>query len=494
MELFSHQLYYSYAAYAKENSNVNWNSLVETQRDSILRKSQQNDAAKLSRLENAINYFTSGKGKIVNGQVPLTENEIQIIKEYLIETFEDQVTLAEKAFETWGKEGVTLKNQEKEVSQDAIKQMKNSRKGQGILMNTGQGFKDKLTAFQKEAETTVEAFFQNPTTKRGKKVEAMWDRVKVEIAALSQEVEASAGKKIYSNIGYNKTTKKSWLQDIQEFAKLIYLQDAINLFSGKFYEAGVAAIAATLAYKENKDSNDLLQYLRDEVQKTNTGMVINNFTIKAELLGVSNKEEFEQFYGSNFGIWNEGTCTVTLAGGQGKVDVTLDIGNLSLKNLTPYKGYIQPHLVSSTPLVKAVLDEPNFGYHYLNRAIQNIDQTEDDRKDTREDANEALRKMLLLYGIAGFQNAQGKNKGADYFMVNNKSTGLTKIYSIKSILERSLHESNYSNKIKVYVNERIFNPTDAIVTQTWSDNYQARLALVMNQLKASTTSVSFILD
>lgn len=491
MELFSHQLYYRYADYAKENSGVVWNSLIEAQRNNILRKSKTSDEEQLLQLENTINYFT--KGEKINGKSLLTDDEIKIIKEYLIETFEDQVVLAEKAFETWGKEGVTPKKGDQQVPQDAIKQMKNSRKGRGMLMNT-KDLAAKLEDFQKEAQTTVDTFFTNPTTKHGKQVEAMWDRVKTEITALSQEVEASAGRKIFSNTGYNKITKKSYLQDIQEFAKLIYLQDAISLFSGKFYEAGVAAIAATLAYRGTKGENELLQYLRDEVQKTNTGMTTSNFTVKAELLGVSNQEEFEQLYGSKFGTWNEGTCTVTLAGGQQKVDVTLDIGNLSLKNLTPYKGYMQSHLVTSTPLVKAVLDEPDFGYHYLNRAIQNTDQTEDDRKDTREDANNALRKMLLLYGMAGFQNAQGKNKGADYLVVNNKNTGLTKIYSIKSILEKVLKQNTDSDQIKVYINGRAFNPTDTIVTQTQDDNYQARLALVMHQLKSSITSVSFVLD
>lgn len=494
-------LHYHYANYKKQGVTrggsgspiKNWESLIEKQRQNVLRTCQSEVSTEIKDLENCINYFTIGKWDKQNGPIPMTEDQIATIRDYLTQYFINTLDLVDReaAFKSMGGQGVALKHNGQTISQDAIRSMKKSKKGSSTYITTSSNAIQQLNQMMAESQVIMDAFYKNPRKAEGMAVRKQWKKIKRQMQSLRDIMQQSNGK----HLPTTKTMKyggtiQSFYQELRSFAQTIYLQNSLNALSGEFNEQGFMAIAATVEYNTQKIQDKTLgEFIKEFNAKHNTSKQINNMTIQAKLLGVSSEEEYNKLYGKEFGTWSQtdGVATVTLRGGQDKVDANLAIGQFSLKNITFHGDSAGIHLTSSTPLVKTILDEPVFGYHYLNNAIRNVDG--DDRNSVRESANMALKKMLLLYAIAGYEHQQGRQKGADYFSVHDKTTGETKIYSIEAILQTIMKKS-LPDEIQVKLNGSEFGTTEAIITQRWAETYPVRIASVMNTLKNITASVT----
>lgn len=494
-------LHYHYANYKKQGLTLggsdgaieDWNSLIQGQRTKILKTCQSEVSAEIKHLENCINYFTTGEWDTQNGPIPITEEQIVTIRNYLEQYFNNALDLIDReaAFKSMGGRGVALKYNGQTISQDAIRSVKSSKKGSGNYITTSANAIQQLNQMMAESQVIINTFYKNPRKAEGMAVRKQWNKVRRQMQSLRDIMQQANGKYLPATktMKYGGTIQ-SFYQELRSFAQTIYQQSSLNALSGEFNEQGLIAIAATVEYNTKKIQDKTLEeFIKEFNTEYNTSKKINHMTISASLLGVSSQEEFNNLYGKNFGTWSQtdGISTVTLKGGQDKVDVNLAIGQFSLKNITFHGGNAGIHLTSSTPLVKTILDEPKFGYHYLNNAVRNIGR--DDRNSVRESANRALKKMLLLYAIAGYEHQQGTQQGADYFSVHDKVQGKTKIYSIEAILQ-DIIQKDLPDEIQVKLNGNEFGTAEAIVTQRWAETYPVRIASVMNTLKNITASVT----
>lgn len=127
---------------------------------------------------------------------------------------------------------------------------------------------------------------------------------------------------------------------------------------------------------------------------------------------------------------------ISILSSKNKVDMVLEIGktraNVSLKNYN-IRGGFDVHLTQAAPLLYMIKDEPiDFVNHYLNLIA---DHPIDPR--TRIDTNpvvahETMRLTLLFYALVGYN----QEKQVDTFIIRDKYTQQTKIYSIPDLWAR----------------------------------------------------------
>lgn len=127
---------------------------------------------------------------------------------------------------------------------------------------------------------------------------------------------------------------------------------------------------------------------------------------------------------------------VSILSSKNKVDMTLEIGqkkaNVSLKNYNLHAGF-DIHLVQAAPLLYMIKDESvEFINHYLNLIA---DHPMDPRVKINADyaaAHDAMRMTLLFYALVGYN----QEKQVDTFIIRDKTSHQTKIYSIPQLWSR----------------------------------------------------------
>lgn len=154
-----------------------------------------------------------------------------------------------------------------------------------------------------------------------------------------------------------------------------------------------------------------------------------------------------------------------------KVDVSITqnengeeaIRNFSVKNYNPESIY-DIHLVSSTPLLYLLQNENenNFVNHYLNIVLPHyhkndkrspVDETPTVRNtyDLYDTAINIVKQMVLVKALTGIGtlNEEGSRPVADYFLVNDNSTGKVHIYAVDELIADAIEHQLFFYKTKV---------------------------------------------
>lgn len=156
---------------------------------------------------------------------------------------------------------------------------------------------------------------------------------------------------------------------------------------------------------------------------------------------------FNMYQAGNFNsrVWDEFSldryiktedALISILSSKNKVDMTLEVGkkevNVSLKNYN-LRGGFDIHLVQAAPLLYMIKDEPiEFINHYLNLIA---DHPQDPNIRIKADyvaAHDAMRLTLLFYALVGYN----QEKQVDTFIIRDKITQKTKIYSIPQLWSR----------------------------------------------------------
>lgn len=164
---------------------------------------------------------------------------------------------------------------------------------------------------------------------------------------------------------------------------------------------------------------------------------------------------------------------ISILSSKNKVDMVLEIGkthaNVSLKNYN-VRGGFDVHLVQAAPLLYMIKDEPiDFINHYLNLIADHPMDPRIRINTNHVIAHEAMRLTVLFYALVGYN----QEKQVDTFIIRDKYTQQTKIYSIPDLWAKiennptlatvetkngeSLHEIQLLNNREITWPKRISN-------------------------------------
>lgn len=135
---------------------------------------------------------------------------------------------------------------------------------------------------------------------------------------------------------------------------------------------------------------------------------------------------------------------ISILSSKNKVDMVAEIGgkqvNVSLKNYN-LRGSFNIHLVQAAPLLYMIKDEPiDFINHYLNLIA---DHPQDPAIKIKADyvaAHDAMKFTLLFYALVGYN----QEKQVDTFILRDKYTQKTRIYSIPQLWNRIENNPTYA--------------------------------------------------
>lgn len=135
---------------------------------------------------------------------------------------------------------------------------------------------------------------------------------------------------------------------------------------------------------------------------------------------------------------------ISILSSKNKVDIVAEIGgkqvNVSLKNYN-LRGSFNIHLVQAAPLLYMIKDEPtDFINHYLNLIA---DHPQDPAVKIKADyvaAHDAMKFTLLFYALVGYN----QEKQVDTFILRDKYTQKTRIYSIPQLWNRIENNPTYA--------------------------------------------------
>lgn len=135
---------------------------------------------------------------------------------------------------------------------------------------------------------------------------------------------------------------------------------------------------------------------------------------------------------------------ISILSSKNKVDIVTEIGgkqvNVSLKNYN-LRGSFNIHLVQAAPLLYMIKDEPiDFINHYLNLIA---DHPQDPAVRIKADyvaAHDAMKFTLLFYALVGYN----QERQVDTFIVRDKYTQKTRIYSIPQLWNRIENNPTYA--------------------------------------------------
>lgn len=135
---------------------------------------------------------------------------------------------------------------------------------------------------------------------------------------------------------------------------------------------------------------------------------------------------------------------ISILSSKNKVDMVAEIGgkqvNVSLKNYN-LRGSFNIHLVQAAPLLYMIKDEPtDFINHYLNLIA---DHPQDPAVKIKADyvaAHDAMKFTLLFYALVGYN----QEKQVDTFILRDKYTQKTRIYSIPQLWNRIENNPTYA--------------------------------------------------
>lgn len=217
--------------------------------------------------------------------------------------------------------------------------------------------------------------------------------------------------------------------------------DIINTIIG-YYCAGPVSTKISEAFSEMAVAAMALQ-----AQQNALGTIQEKMNDIIKTGGSSRHFNMYQAGSFNSRVWGEFSldryiktedALISILSSKNKVDMVLEIGaknteiNVSLKNYNLHGGF-DIHLVQAAPLLYMIKDEPTeFINHYLNLIA---DHPQDPNIKIKADyiaAHDAMRLTLLFYALVGYN----QEKQVDTFIIRDKITQKTKVYSIPQLWSR----------------------------------------------------------
>lgn len=215
--------------------------------------------------------------------------------------------------------------------------------------------------------------------------------------------------------------------------------DIINTIIG-YYCAGPVSTKISEAFSEMA-----VAAIHLKAQQNALGTIQDKMNEIVKTGGSSRHFNMYQAGSFNSRVWDEFSldryiktedALISILSSKNKVDMTLEVGkqevNVSLKNYNLHGGF-DIHLVQAAPLLYMIKDEPiEFINHYLNLIA---DHPQDPNIKIKADyiaAHDAMRLTLLFYALVGYN----QEKQVDTFIIRDKLTQKTKIYSIPQLWSR----------------------------------------------------------
>lgn len=491
-----HYLHYNYENYKEHGVSQNGKGSSVSLNEAILHRRQEllgsiknnNNEANIKALEANVNYFMTGV-KQDNIPITLNENQRKELEELITQKMHEIYNNIEVSYDfsklAAAQNMNSIKMNNKKIATDAINRVRKSSAGQGkqyLSLKNFVAISNNFNSQVRQLLNNMELAAQgNSEMNSVQELKRKFEDVRKQVNSIRRLYFRSGSS---SNVPLNRTMKdgktvSNYINDIISFANQVMPADLTSNINGDFLEVVTTAIVETMSNKTTKELNEL--FSTGLMPNSYTGKRSYNFMIDCSTM--INKEDLHWFQDATTGItgsWGEGTSTLTLKGGYDKIDVQADFANLSLKNIRwNENGAGIIHLTGETPLLKTILDEPNLGYHILNQGVQ--DNNNSRPAAAIQNAQAAMKELLLLYALVGYQHQQ-HNGQVQFLLANNKNiSGGVKIYSMADVVQNKI------DKIQIVLNQ----PLSSLRQFYAPEGYGQRISFVWHQLQSiKATDVS----
>ena len=389
----------------------------------------------LNQLEQTLNYMT---GKQVGGKDPSEDSNIKNLQQALKEVMEEDYKnkLGKINWSKWDVEGLGLKL--KKGEEQTVKSMKKISIEDNILFSTIERKVGILLSLQKqlnEKAANKEGTSTYTLNSLINKIDAEFERLK-QLEGFGQRGRKKilvSNKKNRSPLYINNTTL---VDDINRVCALLANNTgSLANQKGDLFEYGIAATKAFLA---NAGVEELKEEMRKNQKGGDSSYTITDFGnfmsgVNAKSLGLTVSENSEG-----------GRYYFSTRASQGKLDVFLDWDSkpvrISAKNKALYPGSHDIGLVSGTPLTYLIQDSnPVFINHYLNLAVNHIEEVESERTKSLNIIKETIKQTLLLKALTG--NTFGRfSQRVNVFVINDNRTnnGGVQVFGVDELIKKTM--------------------------------------------------------
>lgn len=304
------------------------------------------------------------------------------------------------------------------------------------------------------------------------------------LSKLNQIEQATKNWKGQMSISALQTSgKKTYVEELQDIAKILLKVSMLEQLEGDLSEAVSRAMQISISEVGTDAVNKILKILEEDVignDASHNIYVQKNFTPSIKL---------DKVFENTKGLSKQGKDWKVNIATKGKIDIQFNIDdtafngsvksyNLGLAGLINNRTQreYEMSLVSKTPLLYLIQNDGYFVNHYLN---QTVDTIESRYRNVIQQANKAMRELILLRSLAGGNLQVNKNSAmANILIINDKSgKGKMKAISIATLLERLIERHQLDSGL--YIQGFDLNRTWA---NEWASSPQVRITKLLNQL------------
>lgn len=347
-----------------------------------------------------------------------------------------------------------------------------------------------------------------------------WDNIKSQSNIVMSSTNGAANLSQIKTSQYN-IGNKNFIVELNDVISDLQAT-SVNYWAGLAAEAVVALTNAVLEKRVKAEAADLVKAFIGEDGKssfrvgTNQSMKTLNSSNFSNLVAMSAEESIStnltdiinrgKAAGQKLASFDNGQ--IQLSASMDKVDAVINGEPVSIKNVQPYKDYLEYHLSnyinlyssSSATVLALVQDEPNFVNHYLNVMSSNVSHNSAPGIDgMRSAASAAMSTLLFQKALSGgVTNLGGKSENAKYLVVNVRNDqGKWKVYSMESLIAQvnNLLISGQSKEAGLRIDG--FNPSGLIANEFFTPPIQysskganARITKIVAALATAKLSIS----
>lgn len=354
-------------------------------------------------------------------------------------------------------------------------------------------------------------------------VSSFWTKYTKEIQEIETDMKNfSKESRIAENVHYNfKIKNRTFVKDLQKLMDMLK-QSYLNALVGRLGEilplAGDYAKTSALA----SGLNDIDVYIQQLTQSLPTIDILNDGA--GQWIGETERSN-KLLNKNNFMLSKKdkqsGTDIISFAGEtskisytQDKVDITIDLDGIGLKNIKASVKNVNFEalnetgfgvgLLSGTSVITRIQDYWNFTNHYLNVSANEGRQSDDIQPSYSLliEAHQALKMTLAYYALVGGEWSQKRGSSvikqmdkAEILIVNDNSQkkGKYKVYFIDEIINNSLSKDLGSIILKINESEDIPNWGNNFISVSNTKNSTlayARIANIIAQMQRAKLEIA----